>query len=172
MSRLGKRRGFSGQISQGGTEPKFKQWLTIYLAIIVATPEDTPRQSNGNAVGCGLIAIVIFLVGTSVACYSFLDWSGWVPHSKSVDLYISGDWNPGEDRNCLGVQSRLPGEPPQITSMDCRIDGSAENPHNRNQIEIKFFGKTSRPDLLVSDSIAFEWRCRREKSGFTCYATN
>ena len=142
------------------------------LGIIAPTPAGTPTPSNGNAVVGGCLVVVIFLVAASVASYDFLDSSGWVPHSKSVDLYISGDWLAGENRSCLGIQSRLPGEPPEITSVDCRIDASAETPHNRNKIGIKFFGKISRPDLLLSDTTEFEWRCRQDGSGFTCYAVN
>jgi len=150
----------------------FEERRTIYLAIIVATPEDTPAPSNGNAVGCGLLAVMILLGMASVGVYAFLDSSGMVSHARSVDLYISGDWPQGEDRNCLGVQSRLADEPPEITSLDCRIDGSAESPHNHTGEKVKFFGKTSRPDLLLSGTSDFEWRCRRTGSGFTCYASN
>lgn len=146
--------------------------MSIYLATIVPIPEGTPTQSSGYAVVFGCIVIVIFLVIAAVAGYDFVDAWGFVSHSKSVDLYISGDWLAGENRNCLGIQSRLPGEPPEITSLDCRIDGSAEDPQNQNDIEVKFLGKISRPDLLVSDTTEFKWRCRRERSGFTCYATN
>jgi len=116
--------------------------------------------------------MVILLALVWAGVYAFLDSSGLVPHARSVDLYISGEWTPEEDRNCLGIQSRLRDEAPEITSLDCRIDGSAESPHNRKGEEVKFFGKTSRPDLLLSGTNDFEWRCRRTGSGFTCYASN
>ena len=142
------------------------------MAIIVPTLEATSTPSSGYAAGCGCLSIVIVLVLAAGAGYEWLDSAGWVPHSRSVDLYVSGDWLTGERRDCLGVQSRLPGEPPEITSLDCRIDGSAENPHNQKDIDIRFFGKTSRPDLLKSDTTEFEWRCTRQGNTFTCHAQN
>ena len=172
MRGLEAQRGFRGKFFHRPAGSIFEKRLTIYLAVIVPTPEGTPTESSGYAVVFGCLVVVIFLVVASVAGYDFLDSSGWVSHSRSVNLYISGDWITGESRSCLGLQSRLPGEPPEITSLDCRIDGSAENPHDRNNIEVKFFGKISRPDLLVSETTEFKWRCRREGDRFTCYASN
>ena len=142
------------------------------MAHIVPTHESTPDQTSGYAVVFGCVAVLILLGIAAAVGFGLLNSSGWVSRSKAVDLYVSGDWVRGEDRTCVGVQSRLPDEAPEVTALDCRIDGSAEDPHNQHQVEIRFYGKISRPDLLVRSASDSEWRCRRGGFGFTCYAMN
>jgi hypothetical protein len=137
----------------------------------VPTPSGAPTQYNGHAAGCGCLLAILVLCGASFAVYSLLDASGWISHAKSVDLYVSGEWAIGERRSCLGLQSRLPGEPPSITSLDCRVEGYTETPYHQTTV-VDFFGKISRPDLVASNPDDFEWRCKRDKHGFTCYAMN
>jgi hypothetical protein len=142
------------------------------LAIIVATADGQPTPTNGYAAGCGCVSVVIFLAIAMGVGYGMLDSWGWVPHKEPVDLYISGDWQSGEDRSCVGIQTRRGDEAPEVTSLDCRIDESAEDPHDLRGVRVTFFGKTSRPDLLVSEGTEFDWRCWREGSWFVCRTLN
>ena len=164
--------GTAEPIQASGPRHGYRERPRVYLAIIVPTPDGKPTSSNGYAVGFGCVSILIFLAIAIAAGFGALDSWGWVPHSKAVDLYVSGDWQSGETRSCLGIQSRLPDEPPEVTSLDCRIDGSAENTHNRKDVSVTFLGRISRPDLLFSGAAEFNWGCRREGSWFICRTLN
>jgi hypothetical protein len=130
---------------------------------------NSPVNSNDSAAGCGCLLILIALVAVPIIGYNALNDGGWIAHTKSVDMYMSGDWLVGENRDCIGFQSKPTYSAAVITSIECPIGSHSENPHN---LEVKFFGKISRPDLFSSTDKNFEWRCKREESGFTCYALN
>jgi hypothetical protein len=129
-----------------------------------------PAKSDDSGAGCGCLIGLLLIVTAPIAVYSGLKETGYIPHTKTVDMYMSGDWLVGENRSCVGYQSNSSGGPPELTALDCPVESYTERPHN---VEVKFYGKTSRPDHFSPQGTSeFEWRCKREESGFTCYALN
>jgi len=129
-------------------------------------------SESGTGVGCLVLLFVIGVIG--YGAYNALNNSGWVPHTRTVDMYMAGDWLVGENRTCIAFQMAPGGSNniPQITSIDCPVGDYSEKPHN---IQIEFWGRTSRPEIMQgAESLEdhFEWRCTRHLEGFTCWALN
>ena len=51
--------------------------------------------------------------------------SGWIPHTRTVDMYMAPDWIVGEERTCIAFQD----ETPVISSIDCPVGDYGEKPH-------------------------------------------
>jgi hypothetical protein len=114
--------------------------------------------------GKGALYFCLLLVGGIITA---TNWDDWIAHSKTVDLYMAPDWLPGESRTCIAFQD----EKAMMTSIDCPVGDYTEKPHT---MEIRFFGKVSRPELLKdhSSETHFEWTCTRREGGFTCKSIN
>jgi hypothetical protein len=118
----------------------------------------------------GTLAFVFIVVLVSYNSYSDLDRRGWIPHDRTVDFYMSGEWLEGENRICDGVEYPMNNEPLDTRALFCPGDTRDVPGHN---IKITFWGKTSRPDLLkgrLEDMRNAHWRCTRDHDGFSCYA--
>jgi hypothetical protein len=116
----------------------------------------------------------VILVGL-IAQYtaSRLDRRGWIPHIKSVDLYMDGNRERGQSLVCTGMQSEESrGGAPVISSLFCTDNLIAVSPlHTR----MTFWGRVSRSDTTPIDEASntkFQWQCKRTIIGITCHATN
>ena len=130
------------------------------------------NSSNDNW-GCGCLFILAILCAGGFAIFEWSESAGYTPHTHTVDMYMKADWLVGENRTCIASQTVPQGkQDPVISSIDCPVGGYTEEPHN---MEIKFWGRISRPEILIgrkAEETHFEWRCKREADGFTCYALN
>ena len=126
------------------------------------------EKPSDTGVGLGCLFTVAILIGLTVGGYTVLNDAGWIQHAHTVDLYMAGDWLVGENRTCVAFEAVPTGKQgdPEIYALDCPVGDYTERPHN---VEVKFWGKVSRPELLHPFG-SFEWRCLRQSDGFTCYA--
>jgi hypothetical protein len=111
--------------------------------------------------------IYLIIIGGIIAIEQYAS-SGWIPHTRSVDMYMAPDWIIGEEQTCIAFQNQVP----EISSIDCPVGDYSEKPH---RIEIKFWGRVSRPEILngpTSLETHFEWKCVRKEDGFVCWAIN
>jgi hypothetical protein len=53
---------------------------------------NSPVKPSNSAAGCGCLLILIALIAVPVIGYNALNDGGWIAHTKSVDMYMSGDW--------------------------------------------------------------------------------
>ena len=140
-------------------------------------PEEPKKQDSKGRDFLLNIAMILFfgfIYTAGQSGYEWLDTSGYLPHTATVDLFFKGEWLNGENRDCEGVQDRTNGKgKPSIKYLYCPADvlNESEKPHN---LAIRFWGKTSRPELFYASLLNFRpmtWRCTRNDTGFTCYAT-
>jgi hypothetical protein len=122
--------------------------------------------------GCGGGCLITLLVAALCVYggYTLADNLGDISHVKTVDLYMASDWLVGENRTCSAIQGRdKASDPVSVGVIFCPSDAPSEHPHN---VEIRFWGKVSRPELVLDTSSPrnSDWRCVRESGGFTCYA--
>jgi hypothetical protein len=120
------------------------------------------------------VLTILFLVFCSsvVVLIRDNDLSGWISHTKNIDIYMSGDWLVGENRNCRGVQNRSDGSRPFIASIYCPEDVETKISHN---VPVRFWGRVSRPDATLTDEVTGikdTWQCIRESDSFVCKAIN
>ena len=117
----------------------------------------------------GMLFLFAILSGVSYWAYTSLDDAGWVPHTRTVDMYMKGDWLQGENRKCGGVGA-LEEEGMVLKGIFCPSDTSNDMPHN---MSIQFWGRVSREDVSSIDEIKstkFNWSCKRNSEGFVCKA--
>jgi hypothetical protein len=130
------------------------------------------NSSNDNW-GCGCLVILVILVWGGYGIFQWSESAGYTPHTKTVDVYMKGDWLVGENRTCAGIQTLGDaGHPKEMTALLCPIDAEYKDPHNLN---VKFWGRISRPDASVLDEASGTkgaWLCTRESDTFTCKAIN
>jgi hypothetical protein len=116
----------------------------------------------------------VILVGL-IAQYadSRLDKRGWIPHLKSVDVYMDGNREVGQGLACTGMQSEeSKGGASAISSLFCTDNPIAVSPVH---MRITFWGRVSRSDTTPIDEASkakFQWQCKRTIMGFACHATN
>ena len=120
-------------------------------------------------------ALVIVIMAPGIVLWCIDGWHGaigYIPHTRTADIYFKGDWIQGENKECAGVRKNPPANN-ELVGLDCpskpEMGGSTHN------VTIRFFGKTSRPDVSLDDEFhnrRFQWRCRREEDSFSCYALN
>jgi hypothetical protein len=129
--------------------------------------EGTQSKSTGGG-GC---LVTLLVAGVCIyGGYTLADNAGDVPHTKTVDLYMAGDWLVGENRTCSAIQGRdKASDPVSLGAIFCPSDAPSEHPHN---VEIRFWGKVSRPELVLDTNSPrdSDWRCVRQSDEFTCYA--
>jgi hypothetical protein len=119
--------------------------------------------------------MVIAIIAPGAVLWGIDGWhvaTGYIPHTRTANIYFTGDWIQGENKECAGVRKNPPVNN-ELVGLDCPatllMGGSTRN------VSIKFFGKTIRPDVSLDDEFhnrRFQWRCRREADSFTCYALN
>lgn len=117
----------------------------------------------------GMLSLLAILAGIGYWGYTALDDVGWVPHTRTVDVYMKGDWLQGENRKCGGV-GVLEGDGMVLKEIFCPSDASNDTPHN---MSIQFWGKVSRADVGSVDELKgtkFNWSCKRNSDGFVCKA--
>lgn len=129
------------------------------------------RDSEGAG---GLLALLFIVGGLGYWAYTGLRDAGYSSHRTSVNMYMTSDWLQNEERTCIGVQSTGHGEP-QIADLFCPAEMTTMPPAHK--LEVFFFGKTSRPELVPNniDDPKFHWRCVRASDlltseYFKCYA--
>ena len=100
--------------------------------------------------------------------YGDLDGDGWMPHTRTVSVFMTPDWLQGESRECHSAQ--LPGENniPEVVSLYCPGDTSNTQGHD---LPVRFWGKVSRPEAFNANRVNL-WRCVRKSDEFTCYAVD
>lgn len=127
-----------------------------------------PQGSAAKSLGGWLLFFII--IAGSIGGYHALDEGGYIPHTHSVELYMAGDWLVGESRECEGFENvQTQGQPPEIATLQCPFPTSAATSHT---VDIKFWGRVSRPDVWASKINNFAWKCKREEGGFTCFAVD
>jgi hypothetical protein len=111
----------------------------------MTTPQGEP--SNTGA-GLGCLFTLAILIALPLGGYTALNNAGWIPHTRSVDLSMAGDWLVGENRTCAAFQMVPRGKKgdPEIYALACPVGDFAERPHN---VEVRFWGKVSRPEPSV-----------------------
>lgn len=124
-------------------------------------------DSSSDAFGCGCLILLAFIVGGGFVAYKAADDAGWVQHTKTVDMYMKGDWIVGEDRECDGYQNPDPGNGGfSMSSLFCPTGYFTQQGHN---ISVTFWGKVSRPEAW-KNQIILHWQCTRTSDSFTCKA--
>ena len=136
----------------------------------MTTPQEKPSDTGA---GLGCLFTLAIMIALPLGGYTALNDAGYIQHTHTVDLYMAGDWLVGENRTCIAFETVPTGKQgdPEVSSLDCPVGDYTERPHN---VEVKFWGKVSRPELLRGTDATggFEWRCLRQADGFTCYALN
>lgn len=120
--------------------------------------------SRGFGGGCLFLLAIFGLLGW--IAYIEADNMGWRTHDSAVDVYMKGDWLVGENRVCSGVQALQPDDTYIMDALFCPAEAEASQGHN---INVKFWGKTSRPDAVKANRL-LTWQCTRNSDGFTCKA--
>ena len=81
-------------------------------------------------VGKGFLYLlgVITAVGVGIAEYESLDQKGYIPHDRTLDVYMTSNWLVGENRICWVVfQKGADGKPTgKFDSLQCPA-GETEN---------------------------------------------
>jgi hypothetical protein len=138
-------------------------------------PTPTPKPQGKHDTAISLFAFFICAIVWVALSGSFdsLNRAGWVPHTRTVNLYMQGDWLEGENRTCLGVQTQVAkGKPAEITRLICPVEYLGDTSHN---LPVRFWGRVSRPNAQHSDEpwgSRFRWNCTRNGDGFVCKAIN
>jgi hypothetical protein len=130
-------------------------------------------NSSTDNWGCGCLFLLAILAWGGFALYQWSDSAGYVTHSRTVDVYMKGEWLVGENRVCTVIPDyENPGAAAVVHALNCSPEDMSPTIHNLN---IKFWGRLTRPDIrneAVVTSGRFTWRCTRDNDGFTCYAIN
>jgi hypothetical protein len=139
------------------------RWLSIM---------DKPQDSEALSLGRWLVFFII--IAGSIGGYHALDDAGWIPHTRTVDVYMKGEWLQGENRVCIGVPNwNIPNPHVELATLNCVPEALNElQPHNLN---VRFWGKIDRPDLVRNQIMIgadFRWRCTHESESFVCRAIN
>ena len=133
---------------------------------------DKPQDSEALSLGRWLVFFII--IAGSIGGYHALDDAGWIPHTRTVDVYMKGEWLQGENRVCIGVPNwNIPNPHVELATLNCVPEALNElQPHNLN---VRFWGKIDRPDLVRNQIMIgadFRWRCTHESESFVCRAIN
>ena len=116
----------------------------------------------------GLICVAFLVIMFSLIGYDALDTNGSLPHRQTVDIYMSGDWLVGENRNCsLTEEIAENGQPSgRVAGLFCQSGETQTEPHN---IKVTFWGRINpygTDGHIVK--VRGEWVCTRDSDGFTC----
>jgi|ERR1019366_2708365 hypothetical protein len=109
------------------------------------------------------IAIALALNG-----YNGLDVDGYIPHDRTVDVYMTGNWLVGENRVCWLIQRYdANGKPTgQLDSLQCPIGFENIQPHN---LTVTFKGLVDPKDMDGKvRQIPDQWTCTRGSDSFIC----
>jgi hypothetical protein len=104
--------------------------------------------------------------------YTSLDETGYIEHTRAIDIYMTPNWLDGENRTCQGMAILDRNLHPSIFAVACPVGNTDGIAHN---LPLRFYGKTTRTDLAIADVVTgnrFQWRCVRHDDTFTCYAIN
>ena len=118
--------------------------------------------------------LLIVVGGGGIWAYNVANDSGYIPHTRTVDLYMRGEWLQSENKTCVGFPkwSTLNDEV-KLASLNCVPDSlEGLQPHN---IPVHFWGRIDRPGMkqgTLKVGREFTWRCTRKSDDFTCYAIN
>jgi len=113
------------------------------------------------------IAAVAVALVFSVAMYRQQDESGSVPHTRTVDFYMTGDWLVGESRPCTLETSMADTKPlGLIHSVTCLASDREPELHH---ISVTFYGDLNpKDDDGKSRRLPVQWTCTRHSDGFSC----
>jgi hypothetical protein len=124
------------------------------------------RVLKGGAWIAGIIVAFAFaMVG-----YNQLDLNGYIPHERTLFVYMTGNWLVGENRICeLRQQHDAQGRPTgELIGLLCGSDLEQLEPHN---MSITFKGVVDRKDMDGNErQIPDQWKCTRGSDNFTCEA--
>jgi hypothetical protein len=129
-------------------------------------------QKQSDSSGFLSTVLTLGIISSPFWGYTVLNDSGWISRTRTIDIYMKGDWLVGESRVCDGIQRYLANKGPELSEIYCPSDVVNSSSHT---FSVQFWGKVSRPDLLPSkDGILrdFLWRCTRHAEDFTCNAIN
>lgn len=122
-------------------------------------------KAGAWVIGIGLV------VSIALAGYDQLDLSGYIPHERTLDVYMSNDWLVGENRVCgLILRTDANGKPTgQLDSLICSMGSSEKHvPHN---VSVTFKGILDPKDVNGNERpIPDQWKCTRGSDNFTCEA--
>jgi hypothetical protein len=138
-----------------------------------STPADKPKGKHDTAIQFFAFLICAIVYVALSGWFDSLNRAGWIPHTRTVNLYMQGDWLEGESRVCAGVQTQVAkGKPIEITSLICPVEFFGDTSHN---LPVRFWGRVSRPSAQPFDGVLidrFRWNCTRNSDGFVCRAIN
>jgi hypothetical protein len=113
---------------------------------------------------CGIgVAIALALNG-----YQGIDADGYIPHDRTLDVYMTNNWLVGENRLCLLIQRYdTDGKPTgHLDSLQCLVGDEKVEPHN---IAVTFKGLVDPYDVDGKlRKIPQEWTCTRASDSFVC----
>jgi len=116
----------------------------------------------------GRVVLVAVVLGGALAFVS-LDDGGWISHEQDNRVAISGNWMAGEVREC----SAMPDARGEIYLLNCLNDGEGDQALvTVHTFLVRYWGKTTRPDLKSKSSAIWKWRCQRKAESVTCKAIN
>lgn len=121
------------------------------------------------AKGAGWLVAICLLTAAGISGWQWLDENGYVPHDRTLDVSMTGDWLIGENRTCQLIQEHdASGKATgQLIELECPIGDKPMETHN---IAVTFKGVVTPVDFAGDTrTIADLWQCTRGNwGGFTC----
>jgi hypothetical protein len=154
--------------------------VCIKLLRMTNTPETTMepwgkyllRTAKNVALAFGGIFVFGIVITFASSGYDELDRNGYIPHDRTLDVYMSDDWLVGENRGCgLILRTDANGKPTgQLDSLVCSMDSSEKHmPHN---VSVTFKGIVDPKDTDGNvRPVPEQWKCTRGSNDFTCEPT-
>lgn len=116
----------------------------------------------------GRVLVGAVVLGCAIS-FVLLDESGWISHDQDNRVAISGNWMAGEVRECSAMQNAR-GE---ILLLNCLSDGEGDEALvTVHTFSVRYWGKTTRPDLYSKSNVSWKWHCQRKAESVTCKAVN
>jgi hypothetical protein len=131
-------------------------------------PAPAPELELSPAASLGMVAVGLIIFWFCL--HKDIDRAGYIPHWKTVDIYMDGNWLENESRVCQGVQSVT--TPREIVSLRCPTETTSTSPHT---FSVMFWGRIARPAVKPIDEATethFQWNCAMRDSRYYCSAIN
>ena len=100
------------------------------------------------------VATVLIIAGLVWGCYETADDRGWIPHERSVSVWMPDGWLAGEQKPCLmsGYSGSL--------VMSCGIEEMSTS----HQMDVVFNGPIKQIDAKTD----YKWTCQRKAESIAC----